>query len=93
MEALQQGAVPIIAEGTLTAASQFALDARNRFPERDAKTLADRIDYWLGNDEEREKMVSAYIQSAKKYDINGSIAALEAMFQDAIHCKHSADIV
>lgn len=93
LEALQQGAVPIIAEGTLTAASQFALDARNRFPERDAKTLADRIDYWLGNDKEREKMVSAYIQSAKKYDINGSIAALEAMFQDAIHRKHSADIV
>lgn len=90
LEALQQGAVPIIAEGALTATSQFALDARNRFPERDAEALADRIDYWLGNEDERKRMATAYIQYAEKYDINGSIAALEAMFESAILRKREA---
>lgn len=84
LEALQQGAVPIIAEGDLTATAQFALDARSRFPERDAQALADRIDYWLGHPEERAEMAGKYIRSTEKYDISRSIAALEEMFRTAI---------
>lgn len=89
LEALQQGAVPVIAEGELTATSQFALDGRSVFPERDARALAERIDYWLEHPAEREEMAGAYIRSTEKYDISRSIAALEEMFRTAILRKRT----
>ena len=84
LEALQQGVVPVIAEGDLTATSQFALDARSLFPAKDPKVLADRIDYWLEHPEERRRMGYEYAQSTEDYDIHKSIAALIEMFREAV---------
>ena len=84
LEALQQGVVPVIAEGKLTATSQFALDARSLFPSGDPKTLANRIDYWLEHPEERRRMSEKYVESTEEYDIHKSIAALIEMFRQSI---------
>lgn len=84
LEALQQGVVPVIAEGKLTATSQFALDARSLFPSGDPKTLANRIDYWLEHPEERRRMSEKYVESTEEYDIHKSIAALIDMFRQSI---------
>ena len=87
LEALQQGAVPVIAEGRLTATSQFALDSRSKYPVRDAKALAEKIDYWYEHPEERKKMSEEYMYSTKKYNIDKSISALVRMFENAIAKK------
>lgn len=88
LESLRQGVVPIIAQGPLTATSQFALDGRSLFPSRHPEILAERIDYWLSHPDERKKMSEKYIQSTKKYNIDKSISALSAMFEDAVkHCR------
>ena len=84
LEALQQGVVPVIAEGDLTATSQFALDDRSLFPAKDPKALAERIDYWLEHPDERRRMGYEYAQSTEDYDIRKSIAALIEMFRDAV---------
>ncbi len=84
LEALQQGVVPIIAEGELTATSQFALDERSLFPTKDAKALAECIDYWLDHPEERYEMGWRYAESTEEYDINKSISALIDMFHQAV---------
>ena len=84
VEALREGAVPVIARGPVTATSQFALDERSIFPARDAKALAARIDWWIEHPEERAQMGLAYAESAKKYDINLSTAAIIDMYKKAI---------
>ena len=85
MEAIQQGAVPIIAAGWHTGTSQFALDARSVFPEGDAQMLAGRMDWWLAHPKERWEMGKKYAASMAKYDIAKSAAALIKMYQDAIN--------
>lgn len=87
MEAIQQGAVPVIAEGRYTGTSQFALDRRSIFPERNPEALAHRIDYWLDHPDERWEMGKKYVQAIRKYDIHRSAEQLVQMFQDAIDDK------
>ena len=84
MEAMQQAVVPIIAEGRTSGASQFALDRRSVFPEKNPEALAHRIDYWLSHPQERWAMGQRYAKSMEKYDIALSTSRLISMFQDAI---------
>lgn len=83
LEALQQGVVPVIAEGELTATGQFALDGRSIFPVGDSKALASKIDYWLDNPEDRAEMGEKYAKSTSQYDIAISIDKLQKMFRQA----------
>ena len=83
MEAMQQGAVPVIAQGHTTGAAQFALDHRSRFPERNPEALAGRIDYWLSHPEERWEMGKKYAESMQRYDIQISTEQLIQMFREA----------
>ena len=89
LEALQQAVVPIIAEGDLTATSQFALDERSLFPTKDAKALAECIDYWLDHPVEREEMGWKYAESTEDYDISKSISALIEMFESAVASRQA----
>ena len=89
LEALQQAVVPIIAEGDLTATSQFALDERSIFPTKDAKALAECIDYWLDHPVEREEMGWKYAESTEDYDISKSISALIEMFESAVASRQA----
>ena len=90
MEAMQQAAVPVIAVGRYSGTSQFALDRRSRFPEKNPEALAQRIDYWLANPEERWEMGHVYAKEIQKYDIRRSVAALLDMFQKAIDLNKKA---
>ena len=85
MEALQQAAVPIIAEGRFSGTPQFALDRRSVFPAQNPEALARRIDYWLSHPKERWEMGFRYALSMKQYDIAQSVEQLIAMFHDAIN--------
>jgi glycosyltransferase involved in cell wall biosynthesis len=84
MEAIQQGAMPIIAEGRTTGTSQFALARRNIFPVKNPESLAHRIDYWLRHPQERWESGLKHAESIKQYDINKSAEKLVRMFQLAI---------
>ncbi len=84
MEALQQAAVPVIAEGYHTGTSQFALDSRSIFPEKDPKALAEKMDWWLSHPEERWEEGKRYVKSMEQYDIANSVQALIKMFEEAI---------
>lgn len=84
MEAIQTGLVPVIAEGILTATSQFALDSGSVFPEGDARALAARIDEWLSDDERRQEEARRYIGMGSEYDIHKSIEQLLQMYRDAV---------
>lgn len=84
LEAIREGVVPIIAQGPIVATSQFALCDKSLFPMRDAKALAERIDWWIEHPEERERMSLEYAKSACNYDVVKSIDKLIEMYKTAI---------
>lgn len=89
LEAMQQGAVPVIAEGPLTGSAQFALSERSLFPIHDAQALAERIDDWLSHPEERWEEGKRYAASVKQYAIATSVEQMIDMFRDALkQSKH-----
>ena len=87
MEAMQQGAVPIIAQGRFSGTSQFALDRHCIFPERNPEALAHRIEYWLDRPAKRWQMGKKYVAHMQHYDIRKSVEQLSELFQKAIDKK------
>ena len=87
LEAVQQGTVPVIAQGDLIGTSVFALCPESLYPVYDSKALAERIDWWIEHPEKRNEMAQLYADSANKYDINKSAEALIEMFKQALDSK------
>ncbi len=87
-EALQQAVVPVIATARYSGTATYALDDRSRFPEGDAKTLAEKIDYWFDHPQERWEMGFKYAESMKQYEIANCAQSLIQMFQNAIDEKN-----
>ena len=84
IEAIASGNVPIISNSNKSATPQFALDERSLFEAGDSDDLAKKIDYWLDNSQELEKMRKTYAESANKYRIENSMKKIEEMFEDEI---------
>ncbi len=87
IEAIATGLVPIIAKSNKSATSQFALDERSTFEAGNSKELAEKIEYWLDNKEERMKMEKQYADNAEKYRIEKSMEQVEEMFREEIQEK------
>ena len=79
------GIVPIIAKSDKSATSQFALDERSTFEAGNSKELTNKIEYWLDNFEEREKMENKYAKHAENYRIEKSMEKIEEMFKEEIN--------
>ena len=84
LEAIREGAVPVISQGELVGTTDFALDSRSLFPAGDAKALAERIDWWIEHPRERERMGQEYADFSRKYDIEKSITSLIEMYKKAL---------
>ena len=84
VEAIAEGVVPVIAEGKFTATSQFALDERSVFAVSDSKALAERIDWWIENPEEKARMERLYAESVSKYSASSSTAEIIRMYEEAL---------
>jgi glycosyltransferase involved in cell wall biosynthesis len=84
-EALQQAVVPVIATARYSGTAAYALDERSKFPSKNAKLLAERIDYWFDHPQERWEMGFKYAESMNNYDINTVVAKrLIEMYEAAI---------
>ena len=84
MEAFTCGIVPVISNHPKSATKMFALDDRCLFDHGKPEALAAKMDYWLDNPEEKDQMSKQYIEYAKEFRIENSVAKLETMFHDAI---------
>lgn len=84
LEAIREGAVPVISQGELVGTSDFALDGRSLFPVGDARILAERIDWWIEHPQERERMGQEYADFSRKFDIEESITSLIGMYEKAL---------
>ena len=84
MEAIQQAAMPIIAEGPVTGTSQFVVSRKNLFPAKNPEALAHRIDYWLNRPQERWESGFAHAARLDKFSMEKTIRRLTEMFEKAI---------
>ena len=84
LEAIKEGAVPVISQGELVGTSDFALDGRSLFPVGDAEALADRIDWWIEHPQEREQMGQEYADFSRRFEIGKSISALIGMYEKTL---------
>lgn len=84
IEAVREGAVPVIGDGELVGTTDFALDARSIFKVNDPKDLAAKIDYWIDNPQIRNEMSLKYAEFARNFDIHESIRKLISMYNEAI---------
>lgn len=88
MEALACGLVPVISDSERSATNQYALDERSLFKAGDAGSLAEKIDYWVSNPEERERMGKEYAHVGDGIRVSACVAQAEAMYRDAIQEYH-----
>lgn len=84
IEAFACGNVPIIANSPNSATKQFALVKESLFESGNSTDLANKIDFWIENEDYRKEMELKYSQSAEKYRLKDSIKKMEEMFEDAI---------
>lgn len=83
-EAVREGAVPIIGEGSLIGTPQFALVPESLYPVGDSKALAERIDWWIEHREEHDRMSAVYAESMSRFNVDKSIKALIEMYETAL---------
>ncbi len=84
MEAICTGIVPIIAEGKLTATSQFTDNEKSLYPAGNAKAIAARIDYWIENEKERKEEAQKYIGIERQYLFEDTITQTIKMYEDVL---------
>ena len=84
IEAFACGNVPVIANSSNSATKQFALVPESLFEAGNSEDLANKIDFWLDNENYRKEMELKYSQSADNYRLKDSIKKMEEMFEDAI---------
>lgn len=84
IEAFACGNVPIIANSSKSATPQFALDENSLFEAGNSTDLANKIDFWIENEEYRKQMEKNYADYAENFRLEKSIKKIEGMFEDAI---------
>ena len=85
LEATREGLVPVIGQGALIGTSRYALCPESLYPERDARELARRIDWWIAHPEARNRMSVEYAAAARKYALAYSLEGLEKMYSAALY--------
>lgn len=87
IEAFATGLVPVISDSRKSATKQFAIDSRSLFKAGSPKDLAQKIDYWLDNPEEKKRMEAAYAKQGLDYTLETSVRKCVQMFEDAIEAN------
>lgn len=81
LEAMACGITPLISDASKSAASQFALDDRSLFQDKNTQSLQDKISYWMTHDFELKKTSQQYLEESKKYLISRSVSKLESIYE------------
>lgn len=84
LEAIACGNVPIISNSSESATVQFALNEESLFEHGKSIDLANKIDFFLDNEEHLREMRKAYAEFANKFRIENSIKLMEEMFKEEI---------
>ncbi len=90
LEAIGCGLPCLIEDAPNSASSQFALDDRFIFEDKNNGEMTEKIDYWYEHRARLPEMKEPTLQSAEKYRIDNSIDAIEALYNDVIKTHNGA---
>lgn len=96
-EAFSCGLVPIISDSKKSATSQFAIDERNLFKNKNVSDLRDKIDYMIEHPEELAELKTKYLKKSEKYRISDSIKQMINLYgkiitEKELETKHAGDM-
>lgn len=85
IEAISCGLVPIVSNSKRSATKNFAIDDKSLFNNNDFIDLANKIDYWIENNDEKEEYSKKYLQTSSMYDLKECMNSMEKMMIDTIN--------
>lgn len=87
LEAISCGRIPVISNSPRSATRNFALGENNLFRCNDPQDLADKIDFWIENPDERKVCEENYLGYATQFSFESCMVKMEQMLLDAIELK------
>lgn len=91
LEAISCGLVPIISDSKRSATNSFALTENNLFKNNDPQDLANKIDYWIEHEKEKEECSKLYLGYTEKFNQNECMKRMRNMLltyaQEINHTK------
>lgn len=87
LEAIVCGLVPIVSDSDRSATKGFALTEANIFKNRNYNELARKIDFFIENLDEKEKLKQKYLEFGHCFDQDECMNKMEKMFLDVLNKK------
>lgn len=87
LEAIVCGKLTIVSDSKNAATKGFAIDGKCVFKNRDPKSLARVIDYWIEHPDERWEYEQKYLDSAVAFEQNACMMQMEAMMLEVARAK------
>lgn len=87
LEAIVCGKLTIVSDSRNAATKEFAIDESCIFKNRDPKSLAGVIDYWIEHPELKKTYEQKYRESAKDFQQDACMLEMESMMQEVIHAQ------
>ncbi|HWR23410.1 MAG TPA: glycosyltransferase [Feifaniaceae bacterium] len=84
MEAMACGVVPVISDSERSATKSFALHANSIFRAGDARSLAEKMDYWIEQTQERLETGWLYANAAEQMRVGRCAVKMEALYREVI---------
>lgn len=85
LEAMACGTVPIISDSEKCATKSYALTPNSLFEFGNASDLAQKIDWWIDNPNQRNKYRAMYAEYAERnFNQSNCMAKMETMFSEII---------
>lgn len=81
IEAFACGIVPVISDSKYTATRHFALDDKCLFKAGSYKSLKERIEFFIENEEYKKSLIPKYIEYAKNFSIDDKVNELVEMMK------------
>lgn len=87
LEAIACGKLTIVSDSVNSATKQFAVSEKCIFKNRNAKSLATVIDYWIEHPEEKVEYQKLYSQKACDFQLDNCMKNMEKMFWETANEK------
>lgn len=89
LEAIACGKLTIVSDSKLSATKEFAIDEKCIFKNRNPKSLAKVLDYWIENEDKRKEYEERYLKSARIFNQDECMKRMEEMIKDVYNKKHN----
>lgn len=93
LEAIVCGKLTIVSDSRHAATSEFAIDEKCVFKNRNPKSLARVIDYWIEHPQEKLEYEQKYLKSAIAFRQDECMLKMESMMLEAVDEQRKKDVL